>query len=203
MKELTACLLAFFGFFICSGQDSKSPSDLTSDSYKRVYFDQASNKIDTLSGLKILEDSGYIRPQNLPDTSAVLKLIDYFKFRISKLDSADLKRGHSFNVFPVKFSDSIFFKNTYYYKEGQILKIENVISVPNFTNKALIYYSNGEPFKIFWAFTKSPYLVLFVFYYFDGKNISDNDREDFKAFSPFEYRRAIDLSEGFKKQIVQ
>jgi hypothetical protein len=85
-------------------------------------------------------------------------------------------------------------------KDGQILKIENVISIPHLKNKALIYYSNGQPFKIFWAFTKSPYLVIFVFYYFDGKNISDYLWENFKTFSPFEYQRAVDLIGDFQKK---
>jgi len=205
MGKLLTSIFAFFSFFICFGQDLKSGSDISnlSDPHKRIYFDEASNKIDSLSGLRTFQTSGYIHLQNLPATSPVFKMIEYIKHQILILDSADLKKGHSFYVYPIKFSDSIFFRNTYFYKDGRILKIENVMSVPHLTNKALIYYSNGEPFKIFWAVTKNPYLVFFVFYYFDGKNISSSVWEAFKAFSPFEYQRAVDLIEGFKKQAIQ
>jgi len=205
MKRLTTSLFAFFGFCICFGQDSKSGSELTglTDSYKRKYFDGVSNKIDTLSGLRTFEVSGYIHLQNLPAMSPVSKMMEYIKYQIAILDSADLSRGHNFYIYPIKFSDSIFFRNKYFYKEGQVLKIENVISIPHLNIKALIYYSDGEPFKIFWAFTKNPYLMFFVFYYFDGKNISDYVWENFKTFSPFEYQRAVDLFKDFKKKTSQ
>jgi len=205
MKRLTIAIFGFFCFFTCPGQDSKSISELgnLSDSYKRKYFDGVCDKIDTLSGLRTFEISGYIRLHNLPVTSPVVKMIDYIKNQISTLDSVDSSRGHTFYVYPIKFSDSIFFRNKYFSKDGQIVKIENVISVPHLNNKAIIYYSNGEPFKIFWAFTKNPYLLLFAFYYFDGKNISDYVWENFKIFSPFEYQRAVDLFKDFKREIVQ
>src|SRR5690349_3362194 len=202
MKKLTTSILAFIGFFICFGQEPKSASEISnlSDPYKRTYFDGVSNKIDSLSGVKTFDVSGYIYLPNLPASSPVFKMIDYIKQQVSVLDSGDLRRGHKFNVYPIKFSDSIAFRNKYYFKDGQILKIENVISIPHLKNKALIYYSDGQPFKIFWAFTKSPYLVIYVFYYFDGKNISDYLLENFKTFSPFEYQRAVDLVQGFGKK---
>jgi len=151
----------------------------------------------------MFEVSGYIRPQSLPATSPVFQMIEYIKYQVSVLDSSDLQRGHSYYVYPLKFSDSIFFRNKYFTKGGQILKIENTISIPHLNNKAIIYYSNGVPFKIFWAFTKNPYLSIFAFYYFDGKNISDYRWEHFQTFSSFEYQRAVDLFKDFKKAIVQ
>ena len=201
MKGLTTAIFVFFSFFVCSGQDSGATSDLSnlSDAYKRKYFDGVCNKIDTLSGLRTFEISGYIQLHNLPATSPVFKMIDYIQYQVSALDSVDLSRGHTFYVYPIKFSDSVFFSNKYFFKDGQIVKIENIISIPHLNNKAIIYYSNGEPFKIFWAFTKNPYLLLFAFYYFDGKNISDYVWENFKTFSPFEYQRAVDLFKDFKK----
>jgi hypothetical protein len=206
MKKLTTVIFVFFGFFTCFCQESKStPEGLSnlSDSYKRKYFDGASNKIDSLSGLTMFEVSGYIRPQNLPATSPVFQMIEYIKYQVSVLDSSDLRKGRTYYIYPLKFSDSIFFRNKYFTKGGQILKIENTISIPHLNNKAIIYYSNGEPFKIFWAFTKNPYLSLFAFYYFDGKNISDYRWEHFKTFSSFEYQRAVDLFKDFKKTIIQ
>jgi len=205
MKKLTTSILVLFGFFICFGQDSKPASEISnlSDPGKRKYFDGVSNNIDTISGLRTFEQSGYIYVQSLPTTSPVSKMIEYIKYQVSMLDSSDLSRGHGFYVYPIKFSDSIFFRNKYFCKDGQVLKIENVFSIPHMNIKALIYYSNGQPFKIFWAFTKNPYLVFFIFYYFDGKNISDYARENFKTFSPFEYQRAVDLFKDFKKPIVQ
>src|SRR4030095_6452490 len=124
MKKPTTSIIASLGFFICFGQDPKAPSDLTnlSDSDKRKYFDGASNKIDTLSGLTVFEASGYIRPQNLPATSPVFQMIEYIKYQVSVLDSSDLRRGHTFYIYPLKFSDSIFFRNKYFSKGGQILK---------------------------------------------------------------------------------
>jgi len=201
MKRLATAIFALFVFFACFGQDLTSTADLSSlsDSYKRKYFDGVCNKIDTLSGLRTFEMTGYIRLHNLPSTSPVFKMIDYIQSQVSVLDSVDLSKGHTFYVYPIRFSDSVFFRNKYFVKDGQILKIENVISIPHLNNKAIIYYSNGEPFKIFWAFTKNPYLLLFAFYYFDGKNISDYVWENFKIFSPFEYQRAVDLIKDFKK----
>jgi hypothetical protein len=205
MEKLTTSIIAFFGFFTCCCQNLKPASELSdlSDSHKRKYFDGLSNKIDTLSELTTFEESGYIRLRNLPATSPVFKMIEYIKYQVSVLDSGDLKRGHTFYVYPIKFSDSIFFRNKYFCKEGQILKIENVISIPHLRNSATIYYSDGEPFKIFWAFTKNPYLLIFAFYYFEGKNISDYVWQNFKIFSPFEYQRAVDLSKDFKKRATQ
>ena len=204
MKHLAIAIFGFFGFIIGFGQDSKPTSDLSnlSDPYKRRYFDGVCNEIDTLSGLRTFEISGYIRTQNLPAASPVFKMIEYIKDQVSSLDSADLSKGRTFYVYPLKFSDSIFFRNKYFCKDGQILKIENVISIPHLNNKAIIYYANGEPFKIFWAFTKNPYLLMFAFYYFDGKNISDYVWDNFKIFSPFEYQRAVDLFKDFKKEVV-
>src|SRR5689334_15230620 len=205
MKRLAIATICFFCFFISFGQDLTATSDIStlSDSYKRKYFDGVCNKIDTLSGLRTFEMSGYIRLHNLPESSPVFKMIDYIKSQVSVLDSVDLSKGHTFYVYPIKFSDSIFFRNKYFVKDGQILKIENVISIPHLNNKAIIYYSNGEPFKIFWAFTKNPYLLMFAFYYFDGKNISDYVWDNFRIFSPFEYQRAVDLAKDFKKEVVR
>jgi hypothetical protein len=205
VKKPATSIFAFFAFLVCLGQDVKSTSELStlSDSYKRKYFDGASNTIDTLSGVRTFEESGYIHLQNLPNTSPVSKMMEYIKYQISLMDSSDLSRGHTFYVYPIKYSDSVFFRNKYYVKEGQILKIENVISIPHLNIKSLIYYSDGQPFKIFWAFTKNPYLMFFVFYYFDGKNISDYVVENLKTFSPFEYQRAVDLIKDFKRPIIQ
>ncbi len=205
MKKLATSLFLFFGFFICFGQESKSASELSnlSDSYKRKYFDGVSDEIDTLSGLKTVEVSGYIHLKNLPPTSPVFKMIEYIQYQISALDSADLSKGRTFYIYPIKFSDSIFYRNKYFYKEGQVLKIENVIFIPHLNIKALIYYSNGKPFKIFWAFAKNPYLMFLLFYYFNGKNISDYLWEHFITFSPWEYQRAVDLFEEFKKQAIR
>jgi len=204
MKKLTIAIFVCFGFFICFGQDPKS-SELgnLSDPYKRKYFDEVSNKIDTLSGVRTFEESGFIRLQNLSITSPVSKMMEYVKYEVSILDSSDLSKGHTFYVYPIKYSDSIFFRNKYFVKEGKILKIENVIYIPHLNIKALIYYSNDQPFKIFWAFAKNPYLMFFVFYYFDGQNISDYVRENFKTFSRFEYQRAVDLFKDFKTPILQ
>jgi hypothetical protein len=95
-------------------------------------------------------------------------------------------------------TDSIYFKNTYFYKEREVLKITNIISVPHLNNEASIYYHKSKPFKSFWAFTKDPYLQVFPFYYFKGKNINDDIWEDFKTYSPYEYERAINLVNDFK-----
>ena len=205
VKRLATSIFAFFGLLVCFGQDLKSTPDLSdlSDPYKRKYFDGVSDKIDTLSGLRTFEETGFIRLQNLPNTSPVSKMMEYVRYEVSLLDSSDLSKGHTFYVYPIKYSDSIFFRNKYFVKEGKILKIENVLYIPHLNIKALIYYSNDQPFKIYWAFAKNPYLMFFVFYYFDGKNISDYVRENFKTFSRFEYLRAVDLFNDFKKPIVQ
>lgn len=119
MKKLTTVIFLFFGFFTSFCQESKSgPEELNnlSDSYKRKYFDGASNKIDSLAGLTMFEVSGYIRPQTLPATSPIFQMIEYIKYQVSVLDSSDLSKGHTYYIYPLKFSDSIFFRNKYFTK---------------------------------------------------------------------------------------
>src|SRR5262245_47145981 len=110
MKRLATAIFSLIGFFICFGQDSKSASELNSlsDSYKRKYFDAVSNEIDTLSGLRTFQVSGYILLRNLPATSPVFKMVDYIKGQVSVLDSADSSKGHKYYIYPLNFSDTIF-----------------------------------------------------------------------------------------------
>lgn len=202
MKKL---LLLLFLAFCCTatfGQTLKTNKELRrlNATYKRIHYDEVSDSIDAKSDLETIVDSGYIIVKELPQSSPIHKMLDYFRMDIATLDSFDLSKGDSSNLYSIHLEDSIFYKNTYYAKGGKLLKLVNVVSVPYLRNEAYIYYHHDKPFKIFWSRHKEPYLGVESFYYFKGKNISDNNWEDFKCYSPFEYRRAINFLEEFKKK---
>jgi hypothetical protein len=185
-------------------QSFKSDKELRrlNNTYKANYFDELSRDIDTLSYLKSFVDSGYIFPNKIPPTSPIHKMLEYFKRDIATLDSFAFSKGDTSDIYVINLSDSIFFKNVYYSKAGKILKIENTFSVQYFKNEASIYFKDDKPYKVFWVNTKEPYMGVEMFYYFKGKNISNNSWEDFKAYSSFEYQRAINLLEDYKKQFT-
>ena len=202
MGKILLCAFSIISFLHCSGQAFKDNSELRklTNTYKVIYFDEISDTIDQLTEDTTFIDSGYLNIRGLSQNSPIRQMLEYFKIQIYEMDSADLSKRDSGNLYSIDFTDSLFYRNSFYFKNGKILKLVNFISVPHFNNEASIYYLNDKPYKSFWVFTKYPYLEVCSFYFFNKKCISDDSWEGFKAYAPFEYLRAIDLLKEFKRK---